>query len=220
MNFVKIYFFELPTRKIPRAIFYMGFHHLQLKRFPGIAFYKLLGTGKGETFTPKDANSHRWGLLVVGDEAALSNFDTSSVIRAWRRISHHEYHALLRPLASHGKWSRREPFLADAKEWDGQVAAITRARIKWSKNARFWRSVPPVTLSLHSSPGLRSAIGIGEAPLGLQGTYSTWSSSQELRKFAYQSAPHLEVIDKTKEIGWYAEELFARFAIIEERGSL
>jgi len=121
-----------------------------------------------------------------------------------------------------GLWSKRDPFQGmtkvDAKSWQGKVAAITRARIKWRHNRLFWRSVPPVNLALKSSPGLIQAIGIGEAPIGLQGTFSIWESPQAIRDFAYKSSAHQEAIAATKRIGWYSEEMFARFAVTEESG--
>ena len=80
--------------------------------------------------------------------------------------------------------------------------------------------MPPVTKSLHSKAGLVAAIGIGEAPLGLQGTFSIWIDSASLREFAYKDPAHAQVIQETKDRAWYAEELFARFAIIEEHGEL
>ena len=118
---------------------------------------------------------------------------------------------------------RRAPFDQIPKassDWNGKVVAITRARIKWRKNFIFWNSVPPVTTSLHSSPGLISAIGIGEAPIGLQGTFSIWESGEAVKNFAYSGAAHKEAIKATHRHAWYAEEMFARFALIESRGSL
>jgi hypothetical protein len=85
--------------------------------------------------------------------------------------------------------------------------------------ATFWRSVPPVSAELHRSPGLRLAVGIGEAPVGLQGTFSLWESAAALTEFAYRRAAHVEVVRRTAELGWYAEELFARFAVLEVEGT-
>jgi len=87
-------------------------------------------------------------------------------------------------------------------------------------NRIFWRSVPPVTRSLHSQPGLIQAIGIGEAPIGLQGTLSVWKDASSLRAFAYQGDDHSRVIHATKKHQWYSEELFARFAVVEIHGSI
>ena len=197
----------------------MALDRITLKRNKKVTFFKSLGSGKGETFTPKDADAKRWGLLVVVDSADVDSFDSSSLISSWRKISTSEYRAILQPISSHGMWSKRNPFDENQiTNWQGPVAAITRARIKWRMNSKFWRAVPPVTVSLKSSPGLISAIGIGEAPIGLQGTFSRWESGAALRTFAYQGQAHIAAIQATKDLNWYAEELFARFAIIEEHG--
>ena len=197
----------------------MAIDRITLRRSKKVTFFKSLGSGKGETFTPKDADAKRWGLLVVIDSSEADAFDKSSLISSWRKISTAEYRAVLQPISSHGMWSKRKPFDANQiSNWQGPIAAITRARIKWSMNSKFWRAVPPVTISLKSSPGLLSAIGIGEAPIGLQGTFSRWESGAALKTFAYQGQAHIAAIQATKDLDWYAEELFARFAIIEEHG--
>lgn len=216
---VLVYFWKLNLRSVPVAILHMAMDRLSLKQNKKITFFKSLGTGRGETFTPNDADARQWGLLVVIDSKEVDSFDSSRLIRSWRKISTSEYRAILQPISSHGLWSKREPFSQNQiSDWKGPVAAITRARIKWAMNSKFWRAVPPVTVSLKSSPGLLSAIGIGEAPIGLQGTFSRWESVAALRTFAYQGPAHIAAIQATKDLDWYAEELFARFAIIQEHG--
>jgi len=198
----------------------MASNKMMLKRIPGISFIKLLGTGKGETFTPKDADQFRWGILVTLKQDDLDRLEQSLVLQIWRKISLNEYRIILKPISSHGYWSGKQPFEVEKFEWSGKIAAITRARIVWRKNFQFWRAVPPVTLSLHQSPGLLSAIGIGEAPIGLQGTFSIWESGAALREFAYKGNAHIEAIKATETNKWYSEELFARFAVIAEQGVL
>ncbi len=212
------YFWRIKPSRVPFAIKAMGFDRFSLMRDKNVSFYKSLGTGKGETFTPNDANVLQWGLIAVVED--IESFDASAVVKRWRKSSVSEFRAVLDPISSHGKWAGKEPFVATAKDWDGQVAAITRARIKWSQNFRFWSSVPPVTVSLKSAPGLVAAIGIGEAPIGLQGTFSLWESAAAIRDFAYKGAAHQKAIADTSAYNWYSEELFARFAVREVRGSL
>jgi hypothetical protein len=114
---------------------------------------------------------------------------------------------------------RGAPFGVPAPiRWNGPVAAITRARISPRHAVRFWRAVPRVSAELHRSEGLRLAVGIGEAPVGLQGTFSIWESGQALSTFAYRRAPHTDVVRRTAEVGWYAEELFGRLAVCEATG--
>jgi len=196
----------------------MAVDRFALRRSSNVGFYKSLGTGKGETFTPADADSLRWGLIAQVHD--IETFDQSPLIKRWRKKSVKEFRVILDPISSHGKWAGKEPFTPIVKTWDGPVAAITRARIKWHQNVRFWNSVPPVTISLKSAPGLLAAIGIGEAPIGLQGTFSLWESSAALKNFAYKGAAHQKAISDTSSYNWYSEELFARFAVKDMRGSL
>ncbi len=215
-----VYFWRISKVALPIAILNMASNKLLLKKIPGISFIKLLGTGKGETFTPKDADQFRWGILVTINEDKLDQLEKSLVLKLWRKISSNEYRAILKPISSHGYWSGKQPFEVEKFEWSGKIAAITRARIVWRKNFQFWRAVPPVTLSLHQSQGLLAAIGIGEAPIGLQGTFSIWESGAALREFAYKGNAHVEAIKATESNKWYSEELFARFAVIAEQGVL
>ena len=100
------------------------------------------------------------------------------------------------------------------------MAAVTRARLRPSRARAFWRAVPPVAADLRDQPGLRLAVGIGEAPVGLQGTFSLWDSAAALRRFAYAGAAHSAVIARTAPERWYAEELFARFGIEAADGTV
>lgn len=215
-----IYFWQIKKALLPVAILFMAIHKFALKRLPGVSFVKLLGTGKGESFTPKDADPYRWGALVTIQKDNLDNLDKSKVIIGWQKIAKNEYRAILKPISVHGLWSGKQPFEVEKFDWNGKIAAITRARIVWRKNLIFWRAVPPVTISLHQSPGLINAIGIGEAPIGLQGTFSLWESAAQLRDFAYKGQAHTQAIKATEENKWYSEELFSRFAVVQERGGL
>ena len=147
---VLVYFWKINLRSLPFAILHMALDRLTLGRNKKITFFKSLGTGKGETFTPNDADAKRWGLLVVIDSNEVNSFDSSRLISRWRKIAISEYRATLQPISSHGMWSRREPFSQNQiSDWKGPIAAITRARIKWSMNSKFWGAVPPVTVSLN-----------------------------------------------------------------------
>jgi len=160
-----VYFWRVKPLALPIAILNMATNKLLLKRVSGIGFVKLLGTGKGESFTPKDADQLRWGILVTIKESNLVELENTFVFNLWRKISNNQYRVILKPISSHGLWSKQDPFLIEKFEWNGKIAAITRARIVWRKNLKFWKAVPPVTQSLHQSPGLINAIGIGEAPI-------------------------------------------------------
>jgi hypothetical protein len=214
-----VYFWKLKRRKVGFALLHMALDRGLARRFKGVRFAKMLGTGRGQTFTPRDADAQRWGALVVIEQSQLDSLDSSSLITRWRKNSASEVRFLLDPISSHGLWAKVNPFGYQKSVGEGEIVAITRARIKWAQNMRFWKAVPPVTSSLHSSPGLLKTIGIGEAPIGLQGTFSHWQTGADLRNFAYKGAAHQEAIAATERYAWYAEELFARFAVRDIRGS-
>lgn len=222
MQRVVVYFFTVPRKDIPFAFLSMAIDRMRSRNFTGISFSKLLGTGSGQTFTPSDAVLTRWGMVVAIDENRIEAFDQSSIITNWRKRSTSEFRAVLSPLSSHGLWAKKNPFdfIAPLSNPDAQIAALTRARIKWNKNFIFWKSVPPVVIDLHSNPGLQAAIGIGEAPIGLQGTFSLWKSASALRDFAYKGKAHQVAIAQTQSIRWYSEELFARFEVLALRGEI
>jgi hypothetical protein len=94
------------------------------------------------------------------------------------------------------------------------VLALTRARLRPVKALTFWRAIPPVALELGAAPGLLAGFGIGEAPIGWQGTVSVWRDAADLTAFAYRQPEHRAVIARTPVARWYAEELFARFAVL------
>jgi len=198
-----------------------------LRGTPGLVFAKLLGTGAGTTFTPRDADPGHWALLTVfDDEAARDAFEDAPFVRAWRDEATEELRVRMRPLLSRGLWSGVEPFADPAPEpgtgaaaYVGPVAAITRARLRTLRTPSFWRAVPPVAEDLAGSPGLRLAVGVGESPVGLQGTFSLWESTDALVGFAYRSQAHREVVRRTAPARWYAEELFARLAVTEVSGT-
>ena len=51
-------------------------------------------------------------------------------------------------------------------------------------------------------------------------TLAAHSSTAAMTDFAYRRGAHRAAIDDTERLGWYAEELFARLALTDERGTL
>jgi hypothetical protein len=204
------------TRAIGRALWRMAVDPVTLRRTPGLQFHKSLGTGAGRTFTASDADLRQWALLTCwsGPPRDLP------ARRRWDELATQHTRFTLGTIASHGQWSGHEPFTPDPalQRWDGPVAAITRARVRTRQWRTFQGAVPPVARALTTQPGLLYRIGIGEAPIGLQGTFSVWRDAAAIRDFAYALPAHRAVIQQTRDTGWYAEELFARFAVLELSG--
>jgi hypothetical protein len=217
---------ELRLWGVPRvvpALGRMATGRRLLRDVPGLRFAKLLGTGSGHTFTPRDADPHHWALLTAWDDAAAADAHAAGrLVRSWSAASSEELVVRMTPLTARGRWSGREPFTpapGTDRRPPGPVASITRARLRTSRTLSFWRAVPPVVGALAAAPGSRLAVGIGEAPLGLQGTFSLWRSAGDLEDFAHRSAAHQDAIRRTRPERWYVEELFARFAVTDVSGT-
>jgi hypothetical protein len=218
---VSLHVYGVQGRAIGSALVHMGLDRGRVRRMEGATFAKLLGTGSGRTFTMGDADLGHWAVLACwADEGGPERYEQSPAHASWTRVAHEDARFLLRPLASRGTWTGRQPFGDPLPHrWDGPVAAITRARIRPSQWRTFWSAVPPVSTDLHDVDGLLFSMGIGEAPVGLQGTFSAWSSGRAITEFAQRRTPHLEAVRRTHETGWYSEELFARLAIVDARGT-
>jgi heme-degrading monooxygenase HmoA len=209
-----------PGWKAPVALARLGTDLLRLRRTPGLRFARLLGTGRGAS--AMGADLARTALFAVWESPdALRAFergwfaDRASRIRAG---GGEVYGLELALLSGHGRWGGRD-VLADLRPSPGEpargrpagpVAVLTRATVRPSRWHRFRGSRPPVSRELAGAPGLRAAVAIGEAPVGLQATFSIWSDPAAMLAFA-RSPEHRAVVRRTRDEGWYGEELFARF---------
>lgn len=209
-------------RYIPFALLAMALHRPFMALQKGCNFYKLMGSGKNGTFDTKP-DWQQWALLAVWDNR--DNFTTfcqnSFIAKWWAIFGVEKWTVLLSPLQSHGKWDGKEPFgKENIAAPAGPVAVLTRATIRFNKLKHFWANVDSVADIMAAAPGYIASIGVGEAPLYRQATFSVWESLDAVKAFAYRSKEHAEVIRKTQAENWYSEELFARFAIIETFGTM
>ncbi len=210
---VTLHVWRISRAAIPSALARMAVDRGRARRTPGVQFAKMLGTGTG--FSLRDGDPTRWAKL-----STWSRPGPDPVATGWDALAEESLRVELRPLSSTGRWSRRSPFGDPApRAGTGQVAALTRARLSPTKARSFWRAVPPVHADLAGTPGLRTALALGEAPLGLQGTFSVWDSPEALRDFT-QGPAHRAAVAQTTRVGWYAEELFARFEVLGAQGTL
>ena len=205
-----------PTLDAVRAMAGMVRGSRSLGGTPGLRFARQLGTGAGSKMGV-GADLRRWATFAVweGDEALDEFLGRSPIAARWQERGTETWSVRLRPLSAHGAWGGTAPLAdigAESPDQNGPVAVLTRARIGVRHWPAFYRSVPPVDDHLRRQRGLLAAVGIGEAPVGLQATFSLWRSADDLQSFAYRTGPHEEVVRRTRAEGWFTEELFARFA--------
>lgn len=202
---------ESPWRA-PIAMARLGTDRRRLSDVTGLAFWRLLGTGRGDDTGP-GVDPRRTALFAVwDDESALDDFLAHSAIaRRWSDI-HEAWHVRLRGLGGHGSWRGVDPLEGlDAGRGDGPIAVVTRADVRAGAWRSFGRAGRVVDDELHRADGLIDVVGIGEAPIGRLATFSLWESLAAARHFAYSMPDHVAVVQRTRAEHWYSEELFARF---------
>lgn len=204
---VSLHVWRVPRGAIGAAMLRMAFARRDLSK---VEFGRFLGTGTGATFGPGDTDLTRWAAITVSDAPVR--------FPRWDAIAERHARLDLEPLVSRGEWAGRSPFRPTGRKPDGLVVALTRARLRPTRALRFWRAVPAVAREVADAPGLLARFGVGEAPIGWQGTVSVWRSTADLTAFAYRQPEHRAVIARTPADGWYAEELFARFAVRDLTG--
>ena len=204
-----------------RALGRMGRPPISIKKVDGLSFFKPLGTGSGNGFSIKPDFSTFGFVAVFDSEEIAKKFINSEPIKEYTKASKSYSHVLMHTIKSHGEWSKQNPFEASV-EFDKTkpLAVITRATIKPQLAHKFWKYVPSVSKSMNDYDELIFSKGIGEFPLLMQATFSLWNNAEAMMKYAYQNPKHAEMVKKTRELGWYSEELFARFQPFYQEGNL
>jgi hypothetical protein len=213
-----------PWRNSYGALADMGLNRSLLRNVSGLRFWKLLGSARGLAFGAW--NPRRYGLFSVWESpAALDAFERDSpVLAAYRRRTDELWTVRLRPISWHGAWGGIDPF-ADATPATplapdaGPLAILTRATIRPLRVRAFRAAARQVNAELAQRPGLLAAIGLGEAPLFIQATFSLWASPRAVRDFAYTAPAHIAAMRRKETEDWYSEELFARFQPIASYGT-
>ena len=219
-QFITIRFLNFKGFEAKRQAFAeMGRSRIQSWQAPGLCFSKHLGTGAGNGFSVwPNFGEYAWLGVWEGSQQAYDFFENDARWLKLSRVASGISGWDAEPWKGKGTWNGQNPFdFSGAEEvWDGPVAVITRASIRWHKALLFWWNVPSASKHLSGKKGLLVARGVGELPLFEQATFSLWESASNLDQFAYQSKEHAPMIKKTRVYDWYREEMFVRMKVVKQ----
>ncbi len=188
----------------------MGQFSWKRKLIQKFGFFKMMGTGSGNGFgIIPDFGTYIWIVTTDNLNAFLTEEPIPRFLIRLRQMRIFE----MFPTKAHGLWNKKRPFEDIDNQENGEdfplISVITRGSIKRSMWWKFWKYVPVVSRQIPSQSLF--SIGMGELPLVEQATFSIWKDENEMKTWAYQNASHRQVIDLTRRLGWYDEEMFARF---------
>ena len=188
---------------------------LRLRRLPGLSWGRHLGTSSGDRTLGGDPARWAW-FCSWDDPGAAAKFHDD----LHRRLEPSEVATLhLRAVRARGRWGGHElPAAAGGDVPSGPLVVLTRARVRPTRWRAFRGAVPQVDADLAGAPGLLRSVGVGEWPVLVQGTLSLWRDVAAMSSFASSQA-HRVAVRRTSDERWYAEELFARFAVERAQGT-
>lgn len=217
---VSLSFFRFGSRSARLWAFaMMGLARGPLSRTPQIGFWKLCGSGSGEGFTPLP-NTAVYAILATWPDAqtAQDAVETAPIYQRYRDKATEAWTLFMTTDTVRGEWAGQTPFTPSPNGPEGPLAALTRATIRPSLLAKFWRRVPNISEVIGKDPNVAFKIGIGEIPWLHQVTFSIWPDPQSMAHFA-RTGPHAEAIQAVRREGWFSEELYARFTLISDSGT-
>jgi spheroidene monooxygenase len=182
-----------------------------LRAVPGLRWAKALGSGHEGGFGLRPSASRQGLFALFGNERSADDFvQSSATMAAYRGHSRDFVIAKLRATSCRGTWSGAGVAVTAAAPAAGPVAALTRASIRPSRALSFWRHSPLSEAALASAAGCQLAVGLGEAPVLRQATFSVWESQAAMDAYA-RSGAHLNAIRGALAGDWFSESMFVRF---------
>jgi hypothetical protein len=193
------------------------------KEVPGLTSLKVMGSGHGGGFSLRPSATHQ-GLICTFSHLDLAlNFLDSPWVQAYRQRAREFWSGVLTVQSARGHWDKQswqptaEPALQGQAQAQGPLAVLTRASIVPTKAMAFWRYAPAAQAELNESPGCMLAMGLGEAPLVRQCTFSLWQDTAAMVQYAHQGAHQLASAAAYKH-QYFSESLFVRMQVLQMSG--
>ena len=205
------------------------------KDVPGLTMVKVMGSGHGGGFSLRPSATHQ-GLICTFSHLDLAlQFLNSSAVQAYRSRAREFWIGVMSVQSARGHWDKQawqassaqalgvsgdqgaQGLGLDGMPHNGPFAVLTRASIVPTKAMAFWRYAPAAQADLGKSPGCLLAMGLGEAPLVRQCTFSVWQDTAAMLQYAHQGAHQVASAAAYKH-QFFSESLFVRMQVLHMAG--
>ena len=205
------------------------------KDVPGLTTVKVMGSGHGGGFSLRPSATHQ-GLICTFSHLDLAlKFLDSPAIQAYRSRARECWTGVLSVQSARGHWDKQgwqassaqalgvsgdqasQGQGLDGMPHSGPFAVLTRASIVPTKAMAFWRYAPAAQSDLGQAPGCLLAMGLGEAPLVRQCTFSLWQDTAAMLAYAHQGAHQVASAAAYKH-QFFSESMFVRMQVLQMAG--
>ena len=198
-----------------------------LKDVPGLLFGKVMGSGSKGGFTLRPSGTHQGVIALFKQAEHALDFLNGPLVAAYRERAASCWSGLMSVESARGAWDGqawdRSPLLSPLPELVNDqpqpqlLAALTRASIRPAKAMSFWKQAPATEADLRRSPGCLLAMGLGEAPLLRQCTFSVWQDTAAMLAYSMNGA-HRRAAEQAYTRGYFSESMFVRMRVIKSEG--
>lgn len=200
-----------------------------LKDVPGLLFVKVMGSGHGGGFGLRPSGSHQGLICLFEDQRTAEEFCLGDHVRSIVDHSREHWLSMMTVTSARGQWDQQawgvtpnacligSPDDRVSNLSGGPVAVLTRGTIRPAKALAFWRYSPPAQKELSTTPGCYLAMGLGEAPLLRQCTFSLWRDVDAMVAYA-QNGAHKVAINAAYKNDYFAESMFVRMHVLSMTG--
>ena len=197
---------------------------LALKHVAGLLFAKVMGSGHEGGFGLRPSASHQGMVLMFDTHDHATSFLQSDTAQQYKNNAREWFSACMTIDSSRGAWNQMawQATASDAgnppASQDGlPMATLTRASIRSTSAMAFWRYAPAAQADLQTAQGCLLAMGLGEAPLLRQCTFSIWQDTASMVAYAHSGAHHAAIQAAYKH-GFFTESMFVRMRVLAMDG--
>ena len=199
-----------------------------LRGTPGLRFAKVMGSGEDGGFSLRPSGTHQGLLCLFDDVAQAQSFLDGPVADGYRQRARQWWSGLMAVTSSRGSWdgcgwgvtpaaTLAAAGVSPVPVAGEPIAVLTRASIRPYKAASFWRRSPRTERAIAEAEGCDLAMGLGEAPLLRQCTFSLWRDEAAMTAYAHSGA-HGDAVRAAYRDGFFSESMFVRMRVLRRQG--